>query len=345
VKGILIILFAVFAISTLITPVVSAHSPVFPSNNTNVNSAYVVSDPTKSWALYTTLQPGQVQYHRFDVSQGQSIYVQLYKNTEASNLGFVPSFVLMGPGLTNNGTVPSNVVVPVGASSIVVQGQQPEKATYESFGPGSFYDLANVELAAPATDTYYVAVYDAASGGAYGLAVGEKEMYTPTEYLLIPYNVFRVHLWEGQNPFVVLAPMALVVVVGLGLLTLRGDLHASLRSPFTLLGTLAGLIFIGAGAYNLAQMLLALSRSSIGPQAGITLIYVLVPIVLGVLALQVALRRREQTGIVPRVAILVLGVVALFASTGFYVGPALALLASIMPAQRYTLEDAQLVAK
>ncbi len=344
-KRICIVVFAVFAISSLITPVVSAHSPAFPHNNIDLNSAYEISDPLKSWALYTTLKPGQVQYYRFDVSQGQNIYVQLYKNTESSNLGFVPSFVFMGPGVANNGTVPSSVVVPVGASSIVVQGQQPEKATYEGFGPGSFYDLASVDLAAPATGTYYVAVYAEANGGAYGVAIGEKEMYTPTEYLLIPYSIFRVHLWDGQNPFVVLAPMALVVIVGLGLLTLRGDLHASLRSPFTLLGTLAGLTFIGTGAYNLAQMLFALSRSSIGPQAGVTLIFVLAPIVLGVLALRVALRRRELTGIVARAAIVVLGVIALLAWTGFYVGPALALLASIMPAHRYSQEDAQHVAK
>src|SRR5659263_459279 len=145
----LIIFFAILAICALFTPIVSAHSPVFPGNNTSLDSAYVVNDPTKSWALYTTLQPGQVQYYRFDVTQGESIYVQLYKNTEASNLGFLPSFVLMGPGLTSNGTVPANVAVPQGASNIVMQGQQPDEATYEGFGPGSFYDLGSVEVRAP----------------------------------------------------------------------------------------------------------------------------------------------------------------------------------------------------
>jgi hypothetical protein len=330
----LITLFAVLAFCALFTPIVSAHSPVFPGNNTSLGSAYVVNDPTKSWALYVTLPPGQVQYYRFDVTQGESIYVQLYKNTEASNLGFVPSFVLMGPGLTSNGTVPANVAVPPGASSIVMQGQQPDKATYEGFGPGSFYDLGSVDVKAPATGTYYVAVYDAANGGAYGLAIGERETYTPTEYILIPYNVFQVHLWEGQNPLVILAPLYLTVIVGLGILVMRSDMHASLRSPFTLLGTLAGLIFIGTGAYNLAQMLLAISRSSVESEAVITLIFVLVPVILGILALRVALRRREQTGMGPRVAIFVLGVVALFAWTGLYVGPALALLASIVPAYR-----------
>jgi hypothetical protein len=328
----LIIVFAVLAIGTLFTPIVSAHSPVFPGNNTSLNSAYVVNDPTKSWALYTTLQPGQVHYYRFDMTQGQSIYVELYKNTQTSNLGFVPSFVLMGPGLTSNGTVPPNVVVPPGASSIVMQGQQPDKATYEGFGPGSFYSLGSVEVKAPVTGTYYVAVYDAANGGAYGLAIGERETYAPIEYVLIPYNVFQVHLWEGQNPLVVLAPLYLVVIVGLGILIMRSDLHASLRSPFTLLGALAGLIFIGTGAYTLAQMLLAISRSSVESEAIITLVLVLVPIILGILALRVALRRREQTGIGPRAAIAILGIIALFAWTGLYVGPALALLASIMPA-------------
>ncbi len=328
----LVIFFVVFALCVLLLPVAAAHSPVFPRNNTNIDSAYVVNDPTKSWALYATLAPGQVQYFRFDVNQGESIYVQLYKNTEASNRGFLPSFVLTGPGLASNGTVPSNVTVPAGSSSIVVKGQQPDEATYESFGPGSFYDLGNVQVSAPTTGTYYVAVYDdAGQGGNYGLAIGERETYTPTEYLLIPYSVLKVHLWEGQNPLALLAPLVLVVVAGLGILLVRPELHAPLRSPFTLLGTLAGLIFLGTGASNLAQMILAISRTSLGSEAVITLIFVFVPIILGVVTLRVALRRRERVGAAPRVAMFVLGVVALLVWTGLYVGPALALVASIMP--------------
>ncbi len=336
----LVIFFTLIAMGLLLLPVASAHSPVFPSSNTDISAAYVVNDPTKSWALYTTLSPGQVQYYRFEANVGESIFVQLYKSTEPSNLGFVPSFVLMGPGLTSNGTVPSNITVPPGASSIVVPGQQPDHATYEGFGPGSFYDLGEVEVSAPTNGTYYVAVYDdAGQGGNYGVAIGERESYTLSEYVLIPYSVLKVHLWEGQNLFVVLAPVFLAVLVGLGILITRGESHASLRSPFTLLGTLAGLIFIGTGASSLAQMIVAIYRSSLGPQAVITLIFVLVPIILGIITLWVALRRREELGVAPRVAMVVLGVVALFAWTGLYVGPALALIASVAPAYRPTLPE------
>ncbi|MGZ4914411.1 MAG: hypothetical protein ACXV3T_05765 [Halobacteriota archaeon] len=336
----LIIFFALIAICLLLLPVASAHSPVFPSSNTGISSAYVVNDPTKSWALYTTLSLGQTQYYRFEANEGEGIFFQLYKNTEPSNLGFVPSFVLMGPGLTSNGTVPSNVTVPPGASSIVVQGQQPDQATYEGFGPGSVYDLGQVEVKAPTNGTYYVAVYDdAGQGGNYGLAIGERESYTIAEYVLTPYSVLKVHLWEGQNLFVVLAPLFLVVLVGLGILVMRGQSQASLRSPFTLLGTLAGLIFIGTGASSLAQTILAIYRSSLGSGAVITLIFVLVPIILGIITLWVALRRREEMGVAPRVAMVVLGVVALFAWTGLYVGPALAFIASVAPAYRPALPE------
>ena len=328
----LVAFFAVFVICTLMPPVVSAHSPVFPNNNTSLGTAYTVNDPTKSWALYTTLQPEQVRYYRFDMERGQTISVQLYKSAEAPNLDFVPGFVLMGPGLTSNGTVPSQVTTPPGASSVVVQGQQPDKATYESFGPGSFYALGDVEVKAPASATYYVAVYDGNRGGNYGVAIGERETYSPIEYLLIPYNVLKVHAWEGQNPLIVLAPMFLVVVVGLAILARGGGMHASLRSPFTLLGTLAGLLFIGTGATTLAQMLLAISHSSVESEAIITLVFVLVPIIVGILTLRIALRRRERTGAWSRVAIFILGVIALVAWAGLFVGPALAMVASITPA-------------
>jgi hypothetical protein len=76
---------------------------------------------------------------------------------------------------------------------------------------------------------------------------------------------------------------------------------------------------------------LAISRFSIESEAIITLVLVLVPIILGILALRVALRRREQTGIGSRGAIVILGLTALLARIGLYVGQALMLLASIMP--------------
>jgi protein-S-isoprenylcysteine O-methyltransferase Ste14 len=91
-------------------------------------------------------------------------------------------------------------------------------------------------------------------------------------------------------------------------------------------------LFIGTGANTLAQMLLAISRSSVESEAIITLIFVLVPVILGVLTLRIALRRKEQTGTWPRVAIFLLGAIALVAWAGLFVGPALAMLASIMPA-------------
>ncbi|HYA32950.1 MAG TPA: hypothetical protein VEG65_02995 [Candidatus Bathyarchaeia archaeon] len=62
--------------------------------------------------MYTALETGQVQYHRFVIAEGQNIFVQSYKNTLASDLAFIPSSVLIGPGLIGSGTALSSRAVP-----------------------------------------------------------------------------------------------------------------------------------------------------------------------------------------------------------------------------------------
>ena len=325
-----IVLAGVVFISCLLpAPEAFAHSPLIPGSNENLAAATLINDPTKSWAVYAKLHEGrEVQYYRFNISRGQRIHISLIKSTNPEDMGFTPGFVLIGPGINGSGNVPDYVEIPAGA--IVVTGEQPAEATYEPFSASSFYSLAELDMDAPATGTYYIAVHEPYRRGGYGLAIGDREEYTLIEWILIPVNLISIYQWEGQNIAVIFAPMGLVLAVGLIIL---GRRLWTAQIPFEWTGTLAGLMFVGSSAMLLFQMIIALTRTNLVPEIAITIILALVPFLLGTAVIYSITTSRGKVGIRKRAYLVILGTLALFAWAGLLIGPALAVLTSILPAR------------
>jgi hypothetical protein len=327
------IIFTVSALSCLfLIPQVLAHAPVTPGDNESLATATFIPNPTKSWAIYAELhEGGEAQYYKFNITEGQRIHVMLLKSTSSEDREFTPGLVLMGPNVNNQGDVPDYVEVPVGADALVVGGEQPAQATYEPFSPSSFYSLADVALDAPSPGTYYIAVYEPSRGGHYGLAIGDREEYTLSEWILIPINLISVYQWEGQSLTIIFAPMGVTLAIGLGLIVWRLRNKGLAQTLLDWTGTLAGLLFLGSGAMILFQTALTLTKASLVPEIAVTLMLALIPILLGVVVLRLVLRSRGKVGIRKRVYLAILGLIALFAWAGLLVGPALALIASVLP--------------
>lgn len=328
---------AALALLLLLVPTVQAHSVLTAGDNESLATAMVVQDPTKSWAVYAELhEGGEAQYYTFDIAEGQTILVQLFVSTSAEDATFTPGFAIMGPGLTDRGAVPAYVERPNGTGVVAQDGVWPAQATYEAFAPSSFYDLGRITMSAPATGTYYVAVYEPTRGGRYGLAIGERESFTLAEWVLTPLSVLSVHEWEGQSLAVVLAPAIATIVAGLALLWWR---RRDALTPRSWLAALAGLLFLGSGATVLTQMAVSMSRAPAGAEASITMIFALIPILIGLMTLRAALARaawdRRR-----RITLAVLGIVAVFGWAGFLVGPALAVAAGVMPTLSSSRPDA-----
>jgi len=228
------------------------------------------------------------------------------------------------------------VQVPEGSSVLVEEGKQPAQATYEGFAPSSFNRLAGVQLNAPASGTYYIVVYDPSSGGHYGLAIGNRETYTPLEYISIPISLITVYQWEGQRVVQIFAPLALTVVIGLVLTIWSSMRRKSAYAPVQWVAALAGLLFLGSGVSKFYQMLFTLTQTPVTPQITVTLILALVPIILGLLTLRIALVSGGTLTGRTRVYFFILGLVALFAWAGLLVGPALAVIASLLPSRTKT---------
>ncbi len=321
---------ALAVVALLIVPTASAHSPLSAGSNESLATATVVHDPTKSWAVYAHLhEGGEAQYYRFDLAAGQPIFVQLLVSTSSADRGFTPGLVLMGPGLADNGTAPAYVERANGTGAQVHLGVWPDRATYEAFAPSSFFELGRVTMPAPASGTYYLAVFEPTRGGDYGLAIGERESFTASEWVMIPFSVMSVYVWEGQNPAFILLPATTIVAAGVGLIAWR---RRDLLAPRSLAAALAGLLFLGSGATVLSQMAVSLNRAPAGAEVVITLALGSVPILIGVGTLRIALSRDATWGRRRRVKLVILGLLGVFGWAGWLVGPTLAVLAGALPA-------------
>ncbi len=315
----------------LVLPAAAAHAPLGSGSNESLATATRVPDPTKSWAVYGDLhEGGEAQYYMFDVARGERIHISLLTTTAPEDGNFTPGIVLTGPGLESQGFIPPYVETPPGAGILAVNSTRSVRATYEAFAPSSYFQLADVALDAPANGTYFVAVHDPTRGGRYGLAIGDRESFTLSEWLLMPLSLLNVYTWERQNLPIILLPAMATAAAGLVLLVRR---HRA-GKPLDVTGwtaAVAGLLFLGTGATVLSQMMLSISRSSLDAFAMVTLTFAILPILLGLLTLRIVLRHSGRWTRRSRVYLVILGGGALFAWAGFLVGPVLALAAAVLP--------------
>jgi len=312
----------------LVSPAV-AHTPLEPGDNEELETATVVTDPTKSWAAYAELhEEEEAQYYRLDLKKGERLKAMLY--IPIPEKGFKPNLVIIGPGIPSQDTIPEYVEVPDGAGVALVEAQEAAVPGYEPFTPSSYYYLAEFDLEIPVPGEYFIAVYAPDRGGRYGLAIGYREEFGVDEWLLIPLDVINIHQWEGQSPAFILAPI--VAALAAGLLPIVWFKRHLLRTFRFWLAALAGLLYIGSGLSTLVQMFIALSSAPFDPSAALTLVFAVLPILLGIGILK--LGAKETMTIKTRSLIVLFGLSGLIVWAGVLVGPVLAFVASVLPTFR-----------
>ncbi len=325
-----------------------AHSPVFPGENHSPETAYHIDDPAKSWAIYDELDhPDLGEYYEFSVSRGEKIQLALLTPESPAESGFLPSLALLVPEMTQGDEVPDYIEVPAGYGATIIEGRDPGGATYEAFSPGWYYEVADMTTDATADGTYYVVVFGTAQNNdnhtnedhenhdhapaGYGLVVGYLESFTPMELVMVQYSVQRVYAWEGQNRFVALLPIILVLVIGGIILHFRSRKGRAPEGISKWLASFAGLAFLGSGVSILYQMSLTFTVTGFQRQALITLIFFVFSVVLAVVTLLYAVRDKPVLTTRRRIGLVVTGLIALFMWSGLYLGTALAIAASLVP--------------
>jgi hypothetical protein len=334
------VLASVFALAALTTNVILAHTPLEPGENESLETAVVVPDPTKSWAIYAELHEAEeAQYYMLDLEQGERLVAMLYIPLEEK--GFAPHLVVMGPGISephehedeHEHDLPEYIEVPEGAGIMLLEAETSGGPGYEPFTPSAYYYLASVDFDVTTPGGYFVAVYESSRGGRYGLATGYREVFTLDEWILVPLDVIGIHQWEGQSLAFILAPMIATLVIGLAVLVLQKKNLLDKLSFWT--ASVAGLLYVGSGATMLVQMFMALSSAGPEVSAVITVVFAVIPVLLGLGILRLAL---EET-VTRRTRILAasFSIAGLFLWAGLLLGPSLALVTSVLPSKKATI--------
>jgi len=294
----------------------------------------VISDPTKSWAIYAELhEGGEAQYYKLHLEEGDRLRASLY--IPLVEKGFMPKLVIMGPGISSKDAIPEFVEVPEGVGIILLESRKSERPEYEPFTPSSYYYLADFDLEITIRDDYYLAIFDPSRGGRYGLATGYREVFGIDEWLLVPIDVLSIREWEGQSQGIVLAPLIAAVAVGfLVLIWLKKDLLGTLR-VWTI--SAAGFLYLGSGFMMILQMLIALSVTMVDLSVILTLFFAILPVLLGLMLIKSGIR--ETLNSRARILIAVFGLLGLVTWSGLLVGPILAILSSILPSKRITTKN------
>jgi hypothetical protein len=307
-----------------------AHVPVESGDNESLEHALHIENPTKSWAIYDELEhSGEVRYYKVDLKKGERLKISVFTPEEDD---FAPWIMVMGPNFSNDLTVPDFVEIPPGYGSIVVRGERPEHAEYEPFTPSSSHHIAEFDETVNQSGVFYFAVFEFNNSGKFGIAIGYIESFSIQEWLLIPFDVINIHLWEGQSIVLILAPLIITIVIGKFFIFYRRiKLN---KTPHTLhdwLGSFASLLYLGTGFMILLQMAIALSKSEPSAAVVVTLIFAAIPIILGYFIFKISIKGEEKLTIKNRIKLMVYGVFGLIFWAGLILGPVLVIITSLLP--------------
>ena len=323
------------ALMVLTMPLIAAHVPQFGEGGVDLNDAREVDDPTKSWVIYTSHDGSDhVDYYKLSLKEGEHILLGLIVPASDGQRGFSPDMVLMGPGLEDNGTVPPQVQE-TGEGHVVITSDMPSQLVYEPFSPSVFYELAGIEMDAPADGDYYVAVYNGPNGGDYGLVVGKRESFSLSEWMMIPFSLLAVYRWEGQQWWTILLPGVVAFLAALSVASMGLRSSRSRTDVRWLLLSIAGSLMIASAAvfgYQTVSKLLQVG--DVVPAAALSAAFTIIPLLLGIASLRMT--RRSAGGPVTakfRLALLVIAALGLVFWSGWVIGPALVAMAAFLPSR------------
>jgi hypothetical protein len=308
-----------------------AHAPLNMGESGDLATAVLIAPPEKSYVIYGHLhEPDEIAYYRFDIAAGQTLHAGLLVNSRSTT---APDLIIMGPGIPSSGTPPAALQTPPGGGVVVIPGRLPERPGYEPFSPAALDQVASYTTGVPTSGTYYVAVVSSAGEQDYSFAPGFKEEFTAAEWLLVPVSVIGGHAWEGQSPFIVLAPCIALVLLGIALLLRQQRRTGISRSPFSWCAITAGLLYLGGASITFTQMVRALDITGWDTSALLTLLFIIIPVVLGIAAIRAGFGTDKTRPVTARISLGIIGMLGLLFWAGLIIGPVIAFVAAILPEQ------------
>lgn len=328
-RRVVLVLAVLLSFSFLIM-VVDAHIPKVPDDGTTIGTATEIIDPWKSWFYHSQLDAGEIQYYSFEANQGERIRFMLKVPIPEGDRGVAPGLVLMGASVADQGTHPSGLEVPVGAGVIVIPPDTLE-AEYEGFTPLSQYTSVDLNMSAPSTGTFYVAVFAGSTGGRYALVTGYVEAYDLLQWITVPSMAITIMMWSGESLLFILLIMFLPLIIGLVLLAIRQKSIFSKERALTLIGAMGGLLILGSSFSFFIQMILSLLQAPYNWTVIVSLVFITIPSVLSLAVLRTVNSEAWENKRGKKITLVLIGIVAPFVWAGLYLGPILVFVSGIMP--------------
>jgi hypothetical protein len=338
-RGLLLAITAMLLAMPFLATEASAHSPLFPSGNTNIENAYTISDPAISWAVYSSLESGmggytQVNYYKFDLKAGDRLNMMLLCPVGDYQNGFRAEMILMGPLMNNSGELPPNVQVWPGYGYEVIPWVATNVTTYEGFSPSVFRYLCEYDDTVVIPGVYFVAITNPQQygvAGNYGFAPGYEEVFTIPTIITMPFSLMQVYQWEGQNFWNITLPWFAVIAMGAIFLFLIKRERFDQMSTMHIAVYVGGLWLLGTAAITVTQCIYCVSAAGLVPEVVITLVIIIAQTLLAFAVLWQAFRVQRQPGPGRRAGIFFMGALGLVVWAGFIVGPLLVMLGALLP--------------
>jgi hypothetical protein len=341
-SGLILAIAAMLLAIPFLTNEASAHSPLFPQGNTNIENAALIPDASISYAVYASLGPGpgnytQTNYYKMEMGAGDRLLLVLLCPVADYQNGFRPEMILMGPGMNRTGDLPPTVQVWPGYGYQVFSSETPTEVSYEGFSPSAFYDLYKFDSNVSVAGTYYIAITNpnpGGIGGNYGFAPGYKEEFTIPVIITIPFALFQVYEWEGQALWFIILPWVAVVLLGfLYLLVIKKERFRQMSMMNTSI-FIGGLWVLATGAMTIWQFFWVINLTGVVQEVFITMIFMVGQTALGLVILWQAFRVQRPPGMGRRAAIFCLGLLGVVAWAGYIIGPVLVMMGALLPWKR-----------
>ena len=221
--------------------------------------------------------------------------------------------------------------VPAGAGGTAVAGSAADGATYEPFSPSAYRVVASTTVAVPERGTYYVAVFDQRRGGRYGHR-DRLAGVVHSDGVAHHAAGLRLDLLVGRSSRSgSCTPRRRSSWRSASCCSRGGHGAARALDPPGWTAALAGLLFLATGATTAWQMVVALARSGPDALAVATVFLAALAVAVGVVTLGLALRRSGAWTVGSRALLALLGLAAIVVWAGWLAGPALALVAAVLP--------------
>jgi len=176
----------------------SAHYPLIVDDIDSPERAEAIEDVDRARAFFGRLEPGQIDYFRFEGEADQRITFEILVPKREELRVFRPEVVVAGPDLTDDC---EGLPVEVEGCERVVTSAAPA-SIYEGFTQSYYWSYAepgrsNSTVTLPEDGGYLVAVRadDDESEGPYALGFGNEQRFGVAEVLGFPLQWVSARLW------------------------------------------------------------------------------------------------------------------------------------------------------